>query len=171
MPLPKSPVPPSFGVSLDASVECMSATADVRWLYVGLSCGTIIRYDLFGSFMGKGGDLPPGSPLTHWTAHTAQELGRWDTDSVLKSTTLSRGIDTRSSESSKSPSRGGISSLLADSEAVWCMSGHQSGHVALWSDRSAVGECIWSQQVHSVRDHWPLEGFKKSLLHCVFHHL
>lgn len=131
---------PVFGLTCAAPVEALAVTADARWCVAGLGDGTVVRLGLFESFRGEGGSVPITSPLRCWTDHGGKQLALWPTHAVPPTS----GVVSNLHQSYA------VSAIALHSEGVWCLTGHSSGRMGLWSVRLQEGDPIWSEAIHEV---------------------
>ncbi|ODV92070.1 hypothetical protein CANCADRAFT_12766, partial [Tortispora caseinolytica NRRL Y-17796] len=124
---------PSVMSAQGTSINCMAASGGLRWLFTGGQDGYIRKYDFYASMSGK-------QPLT-----LAQRQAV--VDSVTKNGVLvsyweneEPGINKTSEDPILSP----VNALAVQSQALWLVSGLQSGSISLQTVRYAEG------QIHAI---------------------
>ena len=143
-----------FGCKLKGSIDCLAATANMRWLFAAGSDGTVYKYDFWRSM--NGGDK--GILLTRWTTKAAEGtssgLNNDGGSGIVAATSLPP-----SGPSLASPSTPGIHCLAAHSEGVWLLSGNSSGQLQIWGVRTTQeGTCAHTSDVHRVCLYYHLEA-------------
>ncbi|BFZ61678.1 Transcription factor spt8 [Saitoella coloradoensis] len=121
------------------SVNVMAATPCMRWLFTGGSDGYVRKFDFFGSMNGK---LPLTVAQRHPFVDTVTRAGvlvsYWENDMS--------GVPSAPSNQPFSP----VYSLAVHSQAIWALTGLQSGHINLQTVRHEEGRTIHLLQRHTA---------------------
>lgn len=143
-----------FGCKLKGSIDCLAATANMRWLFAAGSDGTVYKYDFWRSM--NGGDK--GILLTRWTTKAAEGTSSGLNNDGGSGIVAAASLPP-SGPSLASPSTPGIHCLAAHSEGVWLLSGNSSGQLQIWGVRTTQeGTCAHTSDVHRVCLYYHLEA-------------
>ncbi|CAH1761387.1 15081_t:CDS:10 [Entrophospora sp. SA101] len=131
-------------------VHALDVTKNMRWVFTGGDDGFIRKYDFFASMSGK-------TLLTQNQKHTQVEsvqkagviVSYWENEEQPPPTPKSEGTSQNISEPSSSEIKlSSVYSIAVQSEAIWLLSGLESGSINLYTVRHEEGRCH-----HVLRHH------------------
>ncbi|ORZ27245.1 WD40-repeat-containing domain protein [Lobosporangium transversale] len=133
------------------NIYCMAATQCMRWVFTGSEDGYIRKYDFFASMNGKT-MLTQGQ--RHGQVDSVTKAGimtsYWENEEQPNKTNPAPGEDAATTNTEPKESKmSAVYSLDCHSEAIFALSGLESGSINLWTPRHEEGTCHHVFRQHS----------------------
>jgi transcriptional activator SPT8 len=131
-------------------VNCVAATRDFKWVFTGGDDGFIRKFDMYQSYNGE--SMLTGSQrqgLVDTIQRGGVLISAWENeDQPLKPDVVLHN-ETITSENQEFPKTSPVYSIDVHSEAVWCVTGTETGNINLYTVRHCEGKVSCISSVNS----------------------